>query len=234
MYQAEAVRRAILDAVAVLAPVECSGCGAPDRSVCDACVLALAPVVTSSTRESPLGSITIWSALEYSGVPRRVIGAYKDGGRTDAATALSVPLSSAVAAALEAYPPGEEGVRPVRLVAIPSSRRAWRLRGFSPVDLLLRRAGLAGSPLLRHTRQADDQVGLGREAREHNKRGSLAAVGSLDGIRCLLVDDVVTTGATLLEARRAITSNGGDVVGFATLAHTPKRSAGVLEVPQEP
>lgn len=212
------VARALLDAWAVALPTECSGCGAPDQALCAACRSALAPEPHPCLR----GDAVVWAALDYSGVARRVIGAYKDGGRTDAAGALAAPLRVAVAAALTAAPPGEDGPG-VHLVSVPSSRRAWRIRGYHPVDLLLGRAGLAPTTVLRQAVEAADQVGLGRLERGRNKRGSLTARRPLDGFRCIVVDDIVTTGATLLEARRAVLEAGGEVLGLAALAETRRR-----------
>jgi len=174
-------------------------------------------------RVTERGGVRVWAGLEYAGVPRRVIANFKDGGRTDAAAALAPALLAAIVAALAAVEPGAR--RPdagIRLVTIPSSRRAWRARGFLPVDLLLRRAGLAPSRIL-STRETADQVGLDRAARARNRDGSLRARRPLTGVRCLLVDDIVTTGATILEARRAILAAGGEVVGVATLAETRRR-----------
>ncbi|WP_022884378.1 ComF family protein [Glaciibacter superstes] len=212
---------AVLDAWAVLSPVDCSGCGAPDRGLCPVCRVALAASVHVSTRDD----VAVWSALDYSGVARRVIGAYKDGGRTDAAKALAAPLREAVVAALAHAPPH---ARTVHLVTIPSSRTAWRIRGFHPVELMLKRGGLAASEVLRPAvlrtgTQSVDQVGLGAIGRRQNKRGSLVARRSLEGFCCLVVDDIVTTGATLLEARRALVAAGADVLGMVTLAETRRR-----------
>jgi predicted amidophosphoribosyltransferase len=215
--------RALLDAWAVVMPTECSGCGAPDRALCGACRAELHPAVHSSLRFG----VMVWSALDYRGAARRVLGAFKDGGRTDAAAALAVPLRAAVVAALGAAPdgaaPAGAGPRRIHLVTVPSSRRAWRLRGYDPVEVLLGRAGLRSTCVLRAVGDTADQVGLGREARSRNKDRSLAARHPLDGFRALIVDDILTTGATILEARRAVLEAGGDVVGVATLAETRRR-----------
>lgn len=218
------IRRAVLEAWAVALPTECSGCGAPDQSLCPACREALRPRVHASERDG----ITVWSALDYSGVARRVIGAYKDGGRTDAARALAPALRAAVAAALGDALPTGAGRADVHLVVIPSSRSAWRIRGFHPVSLLLRRAGLAPTPVFRRAAAAADQVGLGREARARNKRGSLVARRALGGFRFVIVDDILTTGATVQEARRAVLQAGGEVVGVATLAETRRRHPAMM------
>lgn len=209
------ISRAVLDAWAVAVPTECSGCGTPDRSLCASCRGALRLDLHSSKR----GGVAVWSALDYSGVARRVIGAYKDGGRTDAASALAAPLLCAVAATLAAAPL-DEGKGGVHLVTIPSSKLAWRIRGFDPVKLLLKRAGFVPRPVLRQVGEAVDQVGLGRAARGRNKHGSLVALRPLRGLSCLIVDDILTTGATILEARRAVIEAGGEVLGLATLAET--------------
>lgn len=208
---------ALRDALAVLLPVSCAGCGADGRTLCAACLADLQPV----PRSRPLSDGTaLVSALRYEGVVSRCILAVKEEGRTDAARALSRPLAAAVGLALSDVPPG----RPVELVTIPSSRRAVRRRGYDPVRLLLRRAGLpAPASGLLSSRARDDQKRLGRADRRHNLENAMRARGRLDGRRFLLVDDVVTTGSTLLEAARALRAAGAEVVAAATLAATPRR-----------
>ena len=211
-------RDALLDAWAVLMPTECSGCGTPDRALCAACTAALRATPRPARRDT----LTVWSSLEYTDVVGRVLVAYKDGGRTDAAPMLAAALGAAVAAALAAAPPGPSDIL---LVTVPSSRRAWRARGFHPVELLLGRAGLRSVPVLRPHAAVADQVGLGREQRLDNRRDALVATRPLAGHRILLVDDIVTTGATLLDARRAVQLVGGIVLGAATVAETRRHQS---------
>jgi predicted amidophosphoribosyltransferase len=78
--------------------------------------------------------------------------------------------------------------------------------------------------VLAPARRSAEQKALSIRARAANREGSLRAVRRLDGRRFLLVDDVLTTGATLGEAARALRAAGGSVVGAATLAYTPRRS----------
>ncbi|TFB65413.1 ComF family protein [Cryobacterium sp. Hz9] len=220
--------RAARDAWATVLPTECSGCGVVDRALCASCRRALLPAVHPVTRDDA----RIWAALTYEGVARHVIAAYKDGGRTDAAATLAAPLRAAIVAALAAVPgavqrseaaPRRPSSTGIQLVTIPSSTRAWRVRGYHPVDALLHRAGLHPFPVLAQRQETLDQVGLGRAARAANKDHSLVATRSLVGRRLILVDDIVTTGATLLEAQRAVFAAGGTVVGLAVLAETRRR-----------
>jgi predicted amidophosphoribosyltransferase len=223
------IGEAMLDAWAVVMPTDCSGCGRPDRSLCPACRSALRPSVHRADRRG----VPAWSALDYSGAVRQVIAGYKDGGRTDAAGALAASLRCAVVAALAAAPEaGGDGEPGIHLVTVPSSRLAWRQRGFHPVDLLLHRCGLKPTRVLRAVRETTDQVGLGSAERRSNKRGSLSAVRTLDGFRALVVDDILTTGATVLEARRAVLEAGGEVVGVAALAETRRRHADAVRSPE--
>lgn len=219
-----ALRTALLDALAVLWPVDCAGCGTVDRALCASCRAAVSPVVV--VRE--VGGLRVVSAGEYAGVRRRVILSFKQQGRTDVAAPLAAALATAVVHARRAcgdgLPPRHALRTPgaVLIVPVPSSRAAVGRRGYDPVRLLLRRAGLPASLLLLPTRRTAAQKKLSVDERAANMVGAFVARRRIPGLRVLLVDDVVTSGATLTEAARAIGAAGGEVVGAATLAFTKK------------
>jgi predicted amidophosphoribosyltransferase len=145
----------------------------------------------------------------------------KDAQRTDAAPALAPALRASLDAACGA--PDGAPASTLEIAVVPSTRAAYRERGYDPVRLLLRHAGFRGADVLRASGRRMDQASLGREARRANSAGSMSPVGRLDGRAFVLVDDVVTTGATLAEAVRAIRSAGGTVHAAAVLAHTARR-----------
>ena len=214
----DAVLVAVLDALAVLMPVSCASCQHPDRSLCAACTGALQTGEPLLHRLRPMAgpSIEVVSALRYEETVRRIILAFKQNDRTDVARALAVPLAVAVRAVVAAA-----GDR-VELAPVPSSRAAYRRRGYDPVRVLLRRAGFAPGRVLTVVANRSQQKKLGTHERFENVTGSIAAIKTLAGRRFVIVDDVVTTGATISEAARAITAAGGVVVGAATLAFTPR------------
>jgi ComF family protein len=203
---------AALDAWSVLLPVTCAGCGVDDRGLCADCRRALEP----SLRVVRLADGTaVTSAVRYEGVARRTILGFKEHGRTDVARALARPLAMAIVAATSGR---------VELVVVPSSRASFRRRGYDPIAVLVRKAGLGPTAgVLAPSEARSEQKSLGRQARAHNLAGSLRATTALDGRRFVLVDDVLTTGATLTEAARALRAAGAEVVSGATLADTPKR-----------
>jgi ComF family protein len=224
------LREALLDTWAVLLPVECAGCGAPDRALCLACLAALAPAPESRMLD---GGLRVTSAVRYEGVVRSAILNYKEHGRTDVARALAASLGSALSTALGTGSgagggvggPGSAIAGRVEVCPVPTSRAAFRRRGYDPLALLLRRAGLSWrTGLLVPTRGHARQKALGRAARARNSAGWLRARHPLVGRGFVLVDDVVTTGATLLEAARAIREAGGEVVAAVALASTPRLS----------
>lgn len=202
---------ALRDALALLMPIDCAACGADDRSLCSDCRAALTPDVTLRA----VGGLSVHTALRYEDRVRRVILAFKQQHRTDVAAALSAPLEHAIARALAAHPGAE-------LALVPTSRAAYRERGYDPVRLLARRAGLKPARLLEYRRRTSVQKKLDVDARAENLDGAFVARRRLDGRRFVLVDDILTSGATLLEASRAISAAGGEVVGGATLAFTPR------------
>ncbi|MBU7598663.1 ComF family protein [Streptomyces sp. P38-E01] len=123
------------------------------------------------------------------------------------------------------------GERTVLLVPVPSSRRSVAARGHHPT-LRLARAAAARLraentdtellPALGLARRTTDQAGLTAEQRAANVRGAFAvragAESLLRGRRVVLGDDLLTTGASLAEAARAVRAAGGTVVGAAVVA----------------
>ncbi|WP_277620654.1 ComF family protein, partial [Clavibacter michiganensis] len=107
-----------------------------------------------------------------------------------------------------------------------SARARW-----TPRDALVRAPPAASSRQrgFGAGRSPADQAGLGVAARPFNVDGCLAARIDLAGRRILVVDDVLTTGATLRETCRAIRAAGGEVVACAVLTAVPARSRGGVQ-----
>lgn len=230
------LRGAALDALAVFAPTTCSGCGLDDRALCEPCAAALQPELTTAAVGDER-SLVVHCGLRYQGVARRVLLAVKESGRTDATPALAPAARAAVAAALRTCARAGAGSTAdrhpaamvlrgrVELATIPSTRAAFRVRGYHPTELVLAHAGLRASHPLRAARQTLDQAALGIDARSANRDGSLRARRTLSGRIFILVDDILTTGATLREARRAIEAADGVVLAAAVLANTERRQS---------
>lgn len=228
--QSRAVLAALLDLVL---PGACASCDAPTAPLCRACRRLLEGELFETPRRAapdppPRGMPLVTACAPYAGVLRRLVTAYKDEDRRDLAAVLAPLLAVAVEGAV-----GERG--PVLVIPMPSSGAATRRRGDAPVAVLTGRAlrlaggeGLLLAPALRPVRRLADQAGLGHQARADNLAGAYAVrprwAGRLQASQVLLVDDVVTTGATLAEAARAASEAGARVVGAATLAATQRRA----------
>jgi predicted amidophosphoribosyltransferase len=217
------LRDAVLDAIAVVLPVTCAGCGADDRSLCDGCRGQLQP--RPFVRQLDDGT-PVWAALAYDAVVRRVILELKEHGRTDVVAALAAPFASAVASAAQYE--GLRGVVGVELLVPPVSRASFRRRGYDPVRLMARAAGLPRpASVLINLHERASQKTLDRSQRSVNLAGSMAPTRSLTGRRFLVLDDVITTGATLTEVIRSLREGGAEVAGAAVVAATPRHSLGV-------
>ncbi|MBE3076543.1 MAG: ComF family protein, partial [Actinobacteria bacterium] len=188
----------------------------------------------------PQGFPPTWAASPYGAAARAALVAFKDGDRRDLETVLSPMLSEAVATALAEDPRLWAvlalGNGPVFVVPVPSSPAAVRRRGDAPLELLTRAAvaqtacsesELIVTPALRLRRRVADQAGLDHRQRATNLERAMQVQprwrASIQGVTCLLVDDVLTTGATLVEAARALRAGGADHVAAATVAATRKR-----------
>ncbi len=208
------MRASLVEAASLLLPVACPGCGELGEPLCRACGSALAPAPAARTLRSGL---VVHSALRFEGVPAGVLRELKRG-RTDLARALAPAMRAALSAAVR------DAERAV-FVPVPTTRRSMRSRGYRVPELLARRAGAPTVRLLRPAFAVSDQRALGRDERIRNAEGSMRAIRAGQGVApVVVVDDVVTTGATCDEAARALRAAGYEVLGAAVAAATPRRA----------
>ncbi|AWT43625.1 MULTISPECIES: ComF family protein [Streptomyces] len=202
------------DLTDLVLPAECGGCGKPRTVLCPECRAALTGAVPSRVRPvpEPPGLPVVHAAARYADEVRAVLLAHKERGALALAAPLGAALARAVRAGLESA-----GGRQVLLVPVPSARGAVRARGHDPVRRTalaaasdLRRSGMPMrvAAVLRQRRPVADQSGLDSRQRQENLAGALSVVSG--GGRLLatgsvvLVDDLMTTGASLAEAARAV------------------------------
>jgi predicted amidophosphoribosyltransferase len=224
-------------------PPSCAGCDAPDVGLCEPCRGALAQglwpggarAVSPSPRPARLPPT--WASGPYAGPLAACVTAYKDEGRRDRAGDLAAALATALDAALaDCAVAGTlaRGDGPVLVVPVPSSRAARRRRGDAPLEHLARLAvrgyrthEVLVADALEPRRRVADQAGLGARQRAVNLEWSMRArrawEPALAGSTCVVVDDVLTTGATLVEAARALRAAGVARVVSATICATQRR-----------
>lgn len=204
------MRRWWRDFTDLVLPAECGGCGRPRAVLCQECRAALTGAVPCRVRPvpEPSGLPVVHAAAPYEDAVRATLIAHKERG----ALALAGPLGTALAGAVRA---GGDG--PVLLVPVPSARRAVRARGHDPARRIalaaageLRRTGTSArvAGVLRQRRAVADQSGLDSRQRLDNLAGALEVPAGgtrlLGGGVVVLVDDLMTTGASLAEAARAV------------------------------
>lgn len=141
----------------------------------------------------------------------------KDAGQTELARPLGRLLRARLLPLLATA--GSE----CAIVVAPTAPGSFVKRGFHPVGLMLRHAGLLSRPWLISRTRARDQRGLSADERARNLRGSLVADPQARGAKVILVDDVVTTGATVIECVRALTEAGAQVVCVVALTAVPRK-----------
>ncbi|MGO1545373.1 MAG: ComF family protein [Gulosibacter sp.] len=216
---------AIREALATLFPVACGGCQAADSRICRDCLDALREAVSPQvvTIQDALAgsSLNVTTAMPYAPVLRAVLESYKERGRVDLARELSALLRLALREHMWARSSSEATL----LIPVPSRRAARARRGYDHIQLLLERAVPKAKPVaaLKHVRKVADQSSLGRDERAANLNGAFVASEAVRGRRCLIVDDLVTTGATLSEAARALRAVDATVIGAVAIARVERR-----------
>ncbi|MFE7213864.1 ComF family protein [Streptomyces sp. NPDC057611] len=221
------------DLTDLVLPTECGGCGRPRTVLCPRCRTVLSHGAPRRVRPvpEPSGLPEVYAAAPYADAARAALLAHKERGALALARPLGTALAGAVRAGLRAAATGAGGTgagagadagavgEAVLLVPVPSARRAVRARGHDPARRIalaaaggLRRSGTRARALavLRQRRVVADQSGLTSRQRLENLAGALEVTAG--GARLLLsgpvvlVDDVMTTGASLAEAARAVTT----------------------------
>ncbi|WP_210594279.1 ComF family protein [Streptomyces sp. GESEQ-35] len=216
------------DLTDLVLPAECGGCGRPRTVLCPECRAALSGAAPCRVRPvpAPPGLPTVHAAARYADEVRAVLLAHKERG----ALALAAPLGTALAEAVRAGLSRAQmrDSRSVLLVPVPSARGAVRARGHDPARRIalaaageLRRGEMPARvvSVLRQRRVVADQAGLNSRQRLDNLTGALAVAPG--GARLLaegpvvLVDDLMTTGASLAEAARAVRAATAEAWGGA-------------------
>ncbi|MGW0205416.1 ComF family protein [Streptomyces sp. NPDC003233] len=216
------------DLTDLVLPTDCAGCGAPRAVLCPRCRAALCGRAPRRVRPvpEPAGLPVVHAVAPYAEEVRTLLLAHKERGALALAGALGAVLARAVRAGLDA------GFGPVLLVPVPSARWAVRARGHDPVRRMalaaagaLRRTGTPArvAAVLRQRRPVADQAGLDARRRLANLTGALevtAGGGRLLGAgRVVLVDDLITTGASLAEAARAVREVAEEGTGVRTVVY---------------
>ena len=185
----------------MLLPAVCPACGAVGAAPCPAC---RSQVTRPPDVPPPQGLDWCAALVAYEGVGREVVARLKYRNARSSLPWLAAGMAALVEARLDGDPAGLDMV-----TWVPTTTARRRARGFDQGRLLAeavaRRLGLPCRPLLRR-RPGPPQTGAGRYARLAGPR--LVPRPGRVPARLLLVDDVVTTGATLSAGARALHSSG--------------------------
>lgn len=207
--------------VNLLLPTYCAGCDTRGAPVCAACSTTWGSP-TAVFRAPLAGLAPAYALARYAGVAQRTLIACKERRRRDV-----VPfLGRVLAAGLTALPSGGPRASPWCLVPAPSRRTASRVRGGPHVQRIASEAarltGAYVAPAL-VVKGGRDAVGLSRAERVANLEGRLrfAAAGRPPpDARVVVVDDVITTGATSAACVTALKNAGVPVVAVLALLAT--------------
>lgn len=202
-------------AIERLGPPECAVCGRPLPALDPA---GAEPAVTDRCGEcliDPPPYAWARAAARYAGPLRDALHALKFGGRR----ALARPLAALVVE--RCGPPLPTVIDAV--VPVPLAPARERERGFNQAGLIAEHAARAWRRPLRprwlvRVRSTSPQSDLGAAERRANVRGAFLAAPAVAGRRVVLIDDVMTTGATVAECARALRAAGAEAAGVVTVA----------------
>jgi ComF family protein len=199
----------------LLAPPICWACGGLSRRgepLCRSCRGSLQRLARDPVW---LSFVRVWAPVGYSGPARDLVRALKFRGAVGVADAMAAQITANA-------PPGWLDGR--TLVPVPLHPSRLRSRGYNQAtaiaEALARRTGLPVDDFLARAGPALTQVGRHRADRRAGPAGSIEAIRLGVPERVLLVDDVVTTGATLAACRAALVAGGALEVDAVVFART--------------
>jgi predicted amidophosphoribosyltransferase len=202
-------------------PLECGGCGVRSTRWCDTCTKDLAVRPDEPHLVSPRvdPGVPVFSLGRYAGARRQAIVAVKEHGRAD----LVAPLADALRAGLSNMVAWGVVGAPLTVVPAPTRRWAARRRGGDPVTRVALAAtaeqpDVAVVQALRTRAFVADSAGLSSADRQHNIAGRVKLVRPVRG-EAIVVDDIVTTGATACESVHVLHRAGVTVVAVLAIAN---------------
>jgi ComF family protein len=202
-------------AIVRIGPPWCTVCGLPFWTL-DAAVLAGSPRCAPCAAAPPRFDYARTAGV-YTGALRDALHELKFGRRRALARPLGDLLAEQCAAAV---PPEADALVPVPLAPAREAER-----GFNQARLLADRLGVAvrrpvRAGWLRRVKATDPQTDLTAAQRVDNVRGAFRAGAAVAGRHVVVVDDVVTTGATVSDCARALRAAGAQAVGVVAVART--------------
>jgi predicted amidophosphoribosyltransferase len=199
----------------LLFPSRCLGCRQLGIGICSQCRASWHPHIYRTSIAAEGFSFPVYSAVAYSPVAQRVLLGAKESALHDADRLILQALSHSLA-----YFYSEVGI--ADLVPIPSRKTNTRKRGrdfiLEQTNALSRSPRVRVRAILGHSRKVKDQTTLNSRSREINLSQSMRCANRADSsnIPVILIDDLVTSGATLREAGRALYGAGYTVIGGVT------------------
>jgi ComF family protein len=209
------IRQIFDQAVDLLYPHTCNHCGRVGRAWCEHCRAVLeAYPFTLAERELDSG-LHVLSVGPHEGLLRDAIHAFKFDGARELAELLGAALDDGLIQAQ---------IEIDVVVPVPLHERRFRWRGYNQAallaDVVAANMGVPHEPLLSRTRYTGTQVGRDAIARREAVDGAFAAdAAELNARRVLLIDDVVTTGSTLMACADALRDAGALSVIAACVAN---------------
>ena len=195
----------------IIFPSRCLGCGELGLEICSSCRKSWHPHIYRQWSQH-LPTYPIYSAVTYSPIASKVLLAAKENNLAIADQLIYKALLHSLTFSLREI--GGDF-----LVSIPSRKSVARTRGRQFISTLANQlsseTGLPAYENLEHTRRVRDQSSLDAKSRFDNLDGSMKSLNFLSG-RAIVIDDLVTTGATLQEAVRALRNGGIEVAAAVT------------------